>query len=163
MKKLFIAIWFIIAILLIPLIYDAVDNVMGENIRIDFELIYDDEITYTTTGMFDNFIQYIELGKTISVNFYIEDTINDITLNLEMSATNFGNYISIGNEDIGYFNINIDDTVDMTGFPVSEGVNMWFELGVSSNGLWSILLSLIPLVFVGGLIVYFVKKNGLSD
>lgn len=170
MKKLFIAIWFIIAVLLIPLIYDTVDNAMNETISISLLLTTDNTTIdyfegFVTNGTFDKLIQYIELDETIKIDLYIEDNLVVGEFFMTYLLDNdIGSYIGIDGGDFPMTHTYLfnDDTYRGI-FPFGDEVNIRIEFETSSTGLWSTLLSLIPLVFVGGLIVYFVKKNGLSD
>lgn len=171
MKKLFIAVWFIIAILLIPLIYDTVDNAMTENIRVDFETTWDGDVYNMTADTYDNIARYIEVDETINAVIYIHDNEFNELINTQVFITKyndntfptFDEYISIDTDEITMAYLFNDDTLIDSVAPTGVIAGGWIEFETSSTGLWSILLSLMPLVFVGGLIVYFVKKNGLSD
>lgn len=172
MKKLFIAIWFIIAILLIPLIYDAVDNAMTETIRVNFEAVWDTSGTVydMTADTYDNIARYIEVDETINAVIYIHDIEFNELINTQVFITKYNDdtfptydeYISIDTDEITMAYLFNDDTLIDSVAPTGVIAGGWIEFETSSTGLWSVLLSLIPLVFVGGLIVYFVKKNDLN-
>lgn len=171
MKKIFIAISFLMAILLIPLIYDTVDNVMTETIRVDFETIWDGDVYNMTVSTYDNIARYIEVDETINAVIYIHDIEFNELINTQVFITKYNDdtfptydeYISIDTDEITMAYLFNDDTLIDSVAPTGVIAGGWIEFETSSTGIWSVLLSLIPIVFVGGLIVYFVKKNDLSN
>lgn len=176
MKKLFIAIWFIIAIMLIPVMYNAIDNINGNSFSVSFNVtdIIETEGFYTgliTNGTFDNLIQYVEAESTELpifdqlVNLFIDGTIVDEDIFISKNDDGVNITIIVGdiNETFGIVLGPNGDTVAFYNIGIQENTTIRIESKDQPNGIWPILLSLMPLVFVGGLIVYFVKKNDLSN
>jgi hypothetical protein len=152
------------AISVIPIIYNVVDKAITENISVSFVLTDVDEFGNgnITTGTYDKLVQYIDVDESLEVILYVDDELINPLISEPVTITN--HTVSIGVSAGGPYDIDLfnDDTFATAGLLVEENMTIRIEFELQTNGVWTILLSLIPLVFVGGLIVYFVKKNDLN-
>jgi len=174
MKWIKTAIGAVIAISVIPLVVLSVINIKKsletEKITITFEMDYTTDIldnySFTHTLHRDELINYIEKGYTIT-NLY--DYTNDITITItnwnfedtkiRMDDNNSVRYFfnfntgtsSITNSYDSIYNANARD-IELMDIILTKNLN-------KNLNLVATLISFVPLIFVGGVVLYFYKLS----
>ena len=171
MKWIKTAIGAVIAISVLPMVVLSVLNISKtlaatEKITITAELEYDEELTsyyaFNLTIHFDDLSDYLERGFTIA-NLY--DYTNDINItitdcdyapisyiqildNNSLDYIFYGNSVEIPKTYESVYNANVIDIalIDIT-------------FTKSKANLTTTLLSFVPLIFVGGVVLYFYKRS----
>lgn len=165
MKKVFIAISFIMAISIIPVIYNVIDNVMTENISIEFTLTdIETGAGSITAGTYDKLIPYLEADEALDTTLFVENEQHEDDFILYKNDDDNIVLTFPDTWEVSIIELLPDNTFLFSQLlPVQENMSFRVEFGIQTSGLWSVLLSLMPLVFVGGIVLYFVNKNGLSE
>ena len=175
MKWIKTAIGAVIAISLVPFVVLSVINIKKsletEKITITFETDYSqvfyDKYMFHNTLHYDELIDYVEKGYTIT-NLY--DYTNDITItisnwNLEYGVGIADDTLTMDDNNSVVYNFNLDsgsliipksyDSIYNANAP--DIVLMDITLSKSNVNLAATLLTFVPIVFVGGVLLYFFK------
>ena len=169
MKWIKTAIGAVIVILVIPLVINIKETLKTtEEITITTELEYNSKLLgnyrFNRTIHFDDLKDYFENGFTIT-NLY--DHTNDIIIiitdyeftlngNLRISDNNSVAYIFFKDNNL----VNISETYESVyNVSATDITFMDITFTKSKDNLITTLLSFVPLIFVGGVVLYFYKLS----
>jgi len=177
MKWIKTAIGAVIAILVIPLVVLSVINIKEslettEEITITIELEYNlkqfNFYKFTHTIHYDDLKDYFENGFTITNLYDHTNDINIIITDYEFSLGSFyspsGHLRIEDNNSVPYVfydnNVNINATYESVyNVTATDIALMDITFTKSKTNLTATLLSFTPLIFVGGVVLYFYKLS----
>ena len=174
MKWIKTAIGAVIAISIIPLIVLSVINIKKsletKKITITFEMDYFQDLSnfyfFDLTSPYDELIDYVEKGYTIT-NLY--DYTNDITITITNWSFNdqYYSYIMIDNNSVSYsINIELGEMTISNSYDGIYNTNardiILMDIILTKNPtknhkLIATLISFVPIIFVGGVVLFFYK------
>ncbi len=170
MKWIKIAIEALIAVSVVPLVVLSVFDInksLGKveneeityTIALDYFYDEDDEYIYEWTG-FNEMVDYLENEFTITKLY---DNTNDI--NITIINLTYDNAITMFDDNsvryeiapgIFYINKIYDSTYSVNAENLTS-IDITFSKSIVSNNIITMLLSFIPILFVGGVLFYFYK------
>ena len=181
MKWIKTAIGAVIAISVLPLVVLSVINIKKsldtEKITMKITITFEMDYLYDFLGglyifehtlRYDELIDYLEKGYTIT-NLY--DYTNDITITItDWYFNNHNNLEMVDNNSVVYIFI-LDDNVQLTITSSYDSIYntnapdialmdiILTKTSIKNVNLVATLISFVPIIFVGGVVLYFYKRS----